>query len=610
MKSHEQDLLSVCRCVLMDAAAKCYTDPSVSITRDMKTILSRVTHESVSFLTITLPSFGSEFERALDQARITSTDFQGWKKRQCLPAFLQGFTRLVFNAETGELFENPDIAAIEGIRQIAYTFKKLSMPCSPERDLRALSKYKEVECYLSETMYTGDADLFNQVSRVLWSSVLNESYDLNKFVPRHGPGQTAERISGNRKYSQRAWTERLEPFFPSDAFVMSCYSQLDDELDGINHVQFSSLEAELPVMVRTVPKTLKGPRIIAMEPVCMQYAQQAVASYLIGKLEKHEITGGHINFTDQSINRGLAMTASSDQSLATLDLSDASDRVPLSLVSMMLSINPDIKDMILACRSGAAQLPSGEVIRLKKFASMGSALCFPVQAMYYFTIVVMALIREAALPVTLQNIKYVSRRVYVYGDDMIVPTEQVDVVIEALTSFYCKVNAQKSFWNGKFRESCGMDAYNGEEVTPTYVRSMRPFDKGQAKEIISLVATRNLLYRKGYWLTASLLKDWVESAVGHSLPVIKETSPGLGWYSFLEGFQFDRWNRKLHRYEVSTYVVSPVYKPDPLNGWSALLKFFLNARSRRYGDPVDEMHLSRSPRSGTSSIKRRRTTPY
>jgi len=608
MKSHEQDLLAVCRCILMDAAAKCYT-ANVSIVRDLITIKSRMTHESLSFLTITLPSFGAEFEKTLDHARITSSDFQGWKKRMCLPAFLQGFTRLVFNAETGELFDNPDIAAIEGIRQIAYTFKKLSMPCSPARDLSALSKYKEVECYLSTTMHTGDDNLFNQVSRVLWGSVLNESYDLFKYTPKHGPGQTAERINGNRKYAHRGWTERLEPFFPADAFLMSCYTQLDDVSDGISNVQFASLEQELPVRVITVPKTLKGPRIIAIEPVCMQYTQQALASYIIEKLETHKITGGHINFTDQSINRELAITASSDQSLATLDLSEASDRVPLSLVTAMLSINPDILDCILACRSRAAQLPTGEVIHLSKFASMGSALCFPIEAMYYFTIITYALLKKAALPVTLRNIMHVTRRVYIYGDDIIIPVDKVAVVIEALTGFYCKVNAQKSFWNGKFRESCGMDAFDGNEVTPTYVRQIRPDNKGQAEEIISLTATSNLLYKKGYWYTAALLKEWVESVVG-LLPVVKETSPGLGWHSYQEGFQFDRWNKKLHRYEIRTWVVSPTYKTDVLDGWSALLKFFLNASTRPRFAAVDEKHLSRSPRSGTSSIKRRRTTPY
>lgn len=608
MKSHEKDHLIACECILLDASAKCSTG-NVSISRDLETLDHRLTYEGLSFLTITLPNFGKDFEKSLAEGRITSSAFHGWKRRMCLPAFLQGFTRLVFSAETGGLLDNPDTAAIEGIRQIAYTFKKLQIPCTPERESMALSGFKEVECFLSRTMFSGDCNLFNKVSNLLWSNVLDEPYDGFKFTPKHGPGQTAERISGNRKYSQRTWYERLEPFFPSDIYLMSCYSQLDDKIDGIECVQYPALEEELPVRVVTVPKTLKGPRIIAIEPVCMQYAQQALSSYIVKKIESSKLTGGHLNFTDQSINQRLAMSASSDESYATLDLSDASDRVPLSLVMTMLDSIPDFRDAILACRSKAAQLPSGEVIHLKKFASMGSALCFPIESMYFFTVILCALFEKHKLPVTLRNIYKLSRKVYVYGDDIIIATDEVEVVTETLTSFYCRVNATKSFWTGKFRESCGMDAYDGYNVTPTYIRRLRPCDKSQVSELLSWIASSNLFYLKGYWKIASYMKDIVEQILGE-LPIVQETSPGIGWLTYQRGFSFHRWSKKLHRFEIKTYVASPVYKKDPLGGWSALLKFFLNAENRKYDDPVDSEHLSRSSRSGTSSIKRRWTTPY
>jgi len=610
MKSHEQDLLSVCGCILKDASAKCY-QPLVSMTRDFNQIKKRVTHEGLSFLTITLPNFGKDFERCLDQGKVTSFHFSGWKKWKCLPAFLQGFTKLVFDAETGGLLDHPDIAAIEGVRQIAYSFKKLSLPCTPERESMALSGFKEVECFLSGTMLPRDIDLFNKVSCLLWGNMFAEPYDSANYIPKHGPGQTAEHITGNRKYTHRTWYERLEPFFPADSYIMSCVSQLDDDTDGINCVQFVTEEQELPVRIVTVPKTLKGPRIIAIEPVCMQYAQQALSSYIIRKIETSKLTSGHINFTDQEINQRLAMSASSDRSSATLDLSEASDRVPLSLVSTMLSHNPDFRDAILACRSKAAQMPSGEIIHLKKFASMGSALCFPIEAMYFYTVILVALLKKHRLPVTLRNIYKMSRGVYVYGDDIIIPINEVGVVTATLAEFYCKVNTAKSFWTGKFRESCGMDAYGGECVTPTYLRHLHPSDKGDTSALISWIASSNLFYRRGYWNTAALLKRRVEEILG-KLPIVLENSPGVGWHSFQKGYQIDRWSLKLHRYEVRTYVVSPVYQNDPLEGWSALLKYFLSAKKRPLNGiiKVDEKHLSRSPRSGTSSMKRRWTTPY
>jgi len=611
MKSHEQDLMTVCECIYKDAAAKCTTD-KVNMIRDLCKIRERITHEGLSFLTITLPDFGKEFEKTLSEEQVTSTSFPGWKKKSCLPAFLQGFTRLVFNVETGGLLNDPCISAIEGIRQLAYSFKKMSLPCTPERESMALHRYQEVECILSEyTMPTRIASLFNKISDLLWGNIFCEDYDSHRYIPRHGPGQTAEYISGNRKYTHRNWTERLEPFFPSDIYLMSCYTQLFDKTDGIDCVQFAKVEDELPVRVVCVPKTLKGPRIIAIEPVCMQYAQQALSSYIIKKLEISEMTAGHINFSDQTINQKLAMSASVDKSFSTLDLSDASDRVPLSMVTTMLRSNDNLLSAILACRSQAAQIPSGKILNLMKFASMGSALCFPIEAMYFYTVILTSLFEKHELPVTLRNIYKISRDVYVYGDDIIIPTNEVEAVMEALTMFNCKVNTTKSFWKGKFRESCGMDAYDGHDVTPTYVRHMRPHNRGDVSGLLSWIATSNLFYKRGYWLTASYMKDIVEALLG-KLPIIYENSPGIGWLSFQKYFSFERWNKKLCRYENYTYTISPSYKEDTIDGWSALLKFFLTAELRDDSSlgSVDEKHLSRSPRSGTSTLKRRWVPPY
>jgi hypothetical protein len=292
----------------------------------------------------------------------------------------------------------------------------------------------------------------------------------------------------------------------------------------------------------------------------------------------------------------------------------------------MLRCKPDFRDAILACRSQAAQLPNGKIIPLKKFASMGSALCFPIEAMYFFTVVLCARLRRHNLPVTLRNIFNMSRGVYVYGDDIIVPVSEVDIVMKTLAENFCKVNARKSFWNGKFRESCGMDAYDGECVTPTYLRNVCPHDKGDTSELVSWIASGNLFFSRGYWKTAALLREKVELVLG-KLPVILETSPGVGWTNpFSSSYSIDRVNKKLHRPEVLTYVVSPVYYKDELNGWSALLKFFLSSAvsslrdenldvSREQREAFRQIkgdieHLSRSPRSGTFSMKRRRVPPY
>lgn len=604
MKSHVSDLVEFAILVIKDAMAKCVTDNSFE--RDIKTLISRVEHEGISFLTITLPTFGQDFERCLDQESINPTLFRSFKKSEAIPAFLQGMLGLVFDKSTGRINENPDIAAIEGIRQIAYAFKKLKLPCSPERVSRAFSAFKNDELDLKSHVDSDSHRNFVSVANILWGSIFGDFNSLDA-IPKHGPGSTADKLLGNQKFKVRTWHNRLEPYFPLLHFVFSSENAYGSE--GFKKVSIVDEERELPVRVITVPKTLKSPRIIAIEPTCMQYTQQAIAAYLIDKLQVSPLTKGHINFSDQSINRVLSLQASKDRSLATLDLSSASDRVPLYLVADMFGKDSLIYESLYACRSKVAKLPSGDIIPLEKFASMGSALCFPVESMYFYTICVAALLEFHSLPVTYWNIKKVSRDVYIYGDDIFVPTDAVNSTIEHLQKYHCKVNMSKSFWRGNFRESCGMDAFNGEEVTPTYLREMLPNSRQNGAALVSTVATSNLLWKKGYWLSSSFLKKKVEKVLG-PLPIILPTSAALGWVTFLPGYQIDKIGGRYQEPRVRSWVARPVYRKDKLDGYQALMKCLLRLEKWQYGQTSDKKHLHRSVRNGAVALQRRWTRPY
>lgn len=605
MKSHESDLLELAVCVLRDAYAKCTVGQLDS--RDVKTIASRVKHEGLSFLTITLPSLGKDFERSLDQGFVSPTQFRSFRKRGKCPAFLQGLFGLVFDQSTGGIKDDCEIAAIEGIRQVAYTFKKIELGCAPERVDAALLDFINAEHDFETPLAPSDIDEFCQVSAALWDNVVDR-FTIGDCVPRHGPGATAEGIAGNCKYSFARWHERLEPFFP---YFGNAVSSETAYLDGIlERVSFISEEQEQPVKVVTVPKTLKSPRIIAIEPVCMQYTQQAIAGSLVKLLESSKVTAGHVNFTDQSVNRNLALNASRDGSFATLDLSAASDRVPLSLAVRMFDGNPDLRDAIVACRSTRAKLPTGQIMPLKKFASMGSALCFPVESMYFYTLCVGALLKKHKLPVTSGNVYRVSRNVYVYGDDIIIPVDAAVEVADHLQKYYCKVGIPKSFWTGKFRESCGMDAYDGMEVTPTYVRHVRPRNLQDASAIVSWVKTSNLFYKKGYWVTSSHMISVCEAITGE-LPIVGPDCAGIGKVSFQPYVSAGRWNRKYQLEEVRAWVAKPVYRTDKLTGYPALLKSLLMLRTSRYGETkAEKKHLERSVRHGAVALKRQWVRPY
>lgn len=600
-----KSLMWLLESVTAEAGTRCSTDTH----RDIVKMKRRIKHEGMSFLTITLPTFASEFEKSLEQGAVLSYDFPGWKRRMCLPAFLQGFTKAVFDPKSGVLLDEPSVDAIDCIRQICLMWKKIHLPCSPEREKAAFSRFIECEYELTgliERIPTEDLLLFSRVSELIWPRVLQDmekSIYLRTHVPKHGPGATAEKISGNQKFNLRTWHTRLEPSFPFELFGLPTPdTHLDCEV--LSQVEFVEPGAEMPVRVITVPKTLKTPRIIAIEPVCMQYAQQALAESIVDLIEDGEATWGRVNFRNQGVNRLLAKSASRDRTLATLDLSEASDRVHKDLVDLMLMRLPLTREAVFACRSTRAEV-AGCVIQLEKFASMGSALCFPIEAMVFFTICLMAIWRESSTTLTYRNLCEVAASIYVYGDDLIVPVDKVEAVSALLETFGLKVNIAKSFSKGNFRESCGMDAYNGEQVTPTYLRRMPPTNRHQAAEIVSYVSFANQLYTRGWWTTARRVREKVEGLIGH-LPHVRETAPCLGWNSLRGDYSFQRWDQELHRPLVKSYVIKNQHADDPVTGYPALMKYFL----KRGSTPLSGDHLERSVRPGRVSIKSRWASPY
>lgn len=592
-------------CVLEDSSTWCRT----STTRDWLTVTRRVEHEGESFLTISLPTFAQALERGLEQGGLTPDMFPGFhtKKHTSLPAFLSGLTSQVFDPGTGYLLDNPSVDAIFFIRQICLMFKKVLLPCSQRRTDAAYNNFIQCESEVIRDLGELDSEklsAFHSLARLLWGSVLgNVDRQVVKLelLPRHGPGATAERISGNRKFVIRTWHERLNPFFPADHFIIPNLNWVHE----LDNVDFREPEAETPVRVITVPKTLKTPRIIAIEPVCMQYAQQSILEPLVASLEEHKLTKGKLNFSDQTVNQRLAKASSKNGRLATIDLKDASDRVSVKLVELMLESVPSLRDAILACRSTTADVPGHGVQHLAKFASMGSALCFPIEAMVFYTVTLVAITRSLGSRLTPELLFRASRRVRIYGDDIIVPVDYVQTVMSELEAFGLKVNRHKTFYSGKFRESCGVDAYDGVPVTPVYVRRKLPTSRRDAQEIVSAISLRNQLYERGCWRSAQWLTTYMERLA--PLPYVADTSPVHGLKSYTFGYETQRLCRNLHRPLVRGVVTSVRSRQSNLDDFGALLKVFL----KRGSQPIhDKRHLERHGRPDSVDIKIRWSQPF
>lgn len=639
MKSDLKDQLEIIHAVYQDACMQ--ITAVVSDVRDTNYIVSRVISEGMSFLTITLPAFCKDFEKSLAEGEVAASAFPGFRKSGAIPAFLQGMLGRLFDQETGRIidFDDDHPQIVKAVRQVCLFFKKVELECSPQRRAQALANYVDVELLNSSYTPPGLDDSFYRVNDLLWGSVL-AGFTPTSLVPRHGPGAVVEGNRGNAKYLWQRWHERLETFLPFWGNALPETAAVSPWL-GFDHVEFVPSEEEQPVRVVFVPKTLKSPRVIAIEPMCMQFAQQALRDFLYTRIESHRLTGGRINFRDQSENQRLALASSNDGRYATIDLSDASDRVPLSVVTEMLRSCPELRDAILACRSTGAALPNGVTVApLAKFASMGSALCFPIEAMYFYAVCVDVLIREADLPVTLKSIKRVSRDIRVYGDDLIVPADKAVAISDGLQKYNCKVNANKSFWTGRFRESCGVDGYAGTEVTPLYLRHLRPTGRHEARQILSWVSLANAFRERGFERVSSLMFSSIETILG-PLPEVPKESGVVGKVAAKPWLNRRttkwRYNPLTQQREMLCWVPSPVKSANRISGYPALQKCLLklvargpsgpsdhlrtipevlwtagNGWAKSIGppkaEPVDPHHLERSAVRGALNLKRRWVT--
>jgi hypothetical protein len=478
-----------------------------------------------------------------------------------------------------------------------------------ESDKRLDPLYLEDFKRISDMLY---GEMFARVDRdVFWG----------RLVPKHGPGAVADKLSSNGKWNQRSWTARLDSAQLSHRQMLSSNSR-SYFAAGIEK-QMNILEpgSEVPVRVITVPKTIKTPRIIAIEPTAMQYAQQALLASILDSISQDGFLSRVIGFKDQDPNRVMACRGSLSGDLATLDLSEASDRVSNQHVRAMLADHPFLLRAVDASRSRKADVPGHGVIRLAKFASMGSALCFPFEAMAFLAIILLGIERELSAPLSREQVvNLFSEQVRVFGDDLIVPRDYVLSVVDELHTFGYVVNVSKSYWTGRFRESCGREYYDGQDVSIVKVRQCLPTRRQDAGGVVATVALRNQLYWAGLWKTTAFLDDYLKKLL-KEFPNVAPTSPLLGRESVL-GYEYQTIDPSTHSPLTKGYYQWSKSPRDPLSGDGALTKCLLRKPiDQRYHTvgrdglaidvaSVDDEHLERSGRPERVSIKLGRRSPF
>lgn len=585
-----------------------------SMVRDRQTILSRFENEGESFLGITLPAFAEWLEESLQNGSVATSIFARFRKRpkriSVLPCFLHGLTCRIFDAKTGALLAHPDPLAVKLIRQICLFNKKVFKVCDPARDRKAQRGFVETDDSLRRLPAFPKelSDVLNAVTRRFMpklDSAFLSSMDDESILPRHGPGATADKAWANGKYRGRDYLRRWDDLFSWE------------HLYGFSTVHQSNREViyprdELPVRVVSVPKTMKTSRIISVEPTAMQYAQQLTAKRLVRSLQRVGLYR-HLNFRDQRPNQDAAYRGSIGQGLATVDLSEASDRVSVKLVSTVFRHSPNLLRHLYGCRSTRAVMQDGRLVHLRKYASMGSALTFPVEAICFLMLCLAAVCDERKVfdrlgrPKSLRAFENARKDLLVFGDDLIVPEDCIVKVKAYLEAFGLKVNERKTFFRGGFRESCGHDYFNGVLVTPVYLRQDPPRSLRDASEFVSWVHMANRLSKSGYYRAAEGVASYIDKI--YRLPQVQETCAGLGWH-FWRGAPTPtlRWNKETNTSEqvVLTLVPKSVQFSDELDGYDRLLFFHLNR-----GEAEDFLSdPTRSPKRFSLKLRRRKVIPW
>lgn len=582
---------------------------TMPLTNDMSVIRRMVETRGLPVLLEDLPALGKAFDKGLSSGWFTEPPGLGTLKNKNLR-----FSCLILECfdTTGKLRGIADPNTVLYVRQLCYMYKKLNVACPPENvrktveefvsldqtlrppsglwsdpssfrsgDLRNASFQDVIDPFAGEDFYQHRdlMILFQRVCDMVISTMDQITWD--SLIPRHGPGAVADLKKDKSKFDFPNWPEKLQAGFPIEIFGSAWGDLREAHRDSTIGI------GEVPGRLLAVPKTYSKPRLITAEPTANQFCQQALLKYLRGSLPR--VLRRSINFLNQEPSKKAALEASSGNGCATVDLSSASDLLSCWTVERAFRTNPELLFMLACVRTRYIVDATGsecfKYLLLRKFAGQGSAVTFPTQSIIYALIAITGVIaakrgvRKAAHGrLTLREISRAAGKVRVFGDDIVIPEGfslwYLGIIMQNLQ---LKVNLVKTHHQGPFRESCGMDAYDGFEVTPVYLSDLSPSET--ADSIQSWVDVSNRFNRAGYWHLA----QWMTTCLPENLRSVLVVSAradeyAVGLHTYSSGYRTNlrvRWNFHLHRDEVKSLVPISINKRVQVGSDNNLLQYFL-----------------------------------
>jgi len=509
-------------------ATDCDLDPYTT-----RYCINRLRAEGIKFWTVTLPKLAKFVLHSIECGRITDrpTDF-AWQG--CSLRYFRSLLHKIFCRKTGVLLEEPDASSLANIRQISEYVYKLSLDFSDDQLKEAENKYEANQRRLATfPIQSSKIEKLRRFAETHYKALYSASPD---FVLSHGtrfgPGSFAS-ILGGLHVPFYEWKQMGDSDIGTTIKAFSSYSgYFKPYPSSPTPIRIVSTYAQAEVLF--VPKDSRGPRVISKEPPHLLKAQMAFFNWMSSTLCNS--SKGRINFGDQTINQRLACESSVTRENATLDMKDASDSILEKLVRGVGRHSPAFRWFLKNARSTTYKLPSGKVGIQYALAGMGSGLTFPVLAFIIHLVVCESVCSTLRLP-----FKAVSSRVYVYGDDLIIPVEWVSIATKALTECALNINTTKSYVKGPFRESCGADYLQGKDVAPIRLRLqnagisltrvqrttyMSSRNADWSNLVLSLVRHTHVLRKGTLNNTAKYIEDLLERVI--PMPYVGEGSPALG----------------------------------------------------------------------------------
>jgi len=197
-------------------------------------------------------------------------------------------------------------------------------------------------------------------------------------------------------------------------------------------------------------------RTVGTPATCNTFIQKGTDQMMRRNLKDR----ANLDLSRQDVNQWMAREGaigSGSIPYVTKDVKGASNSVLLEVVRTLYS--EDWFTFLNDTRSPGYTLPDGSRHRYELFCSMGNGFCFPLETSI-FAAACVAACKMAGAPVDFR----------VYGDDIIVRQDVALLFSEILRSLGFRLNLDKSFIHGPFRESCGANWHGEQDVTPAYWR--------------------------------------------------------------------------------------------------------------------------------------------